>query len=144
MTTKLIKFWYKLMHMVIGVVVDKVGVERIKRNGEMEVIREVTRAIYRREQGTPSNAINMDDREMFATIVLLTHRLGCNHPLPSLLVNRVPNREKPMHKCAVVVSPLVDEREKEVHPGNTHAPKTIKICICRHKDGVAACSIPVP
>ena len=45
--TKLVKFWYKFMHMVIGVVVNEVGVERIKRNREMEVIREVTRAIYR-------------------------------------------------------------------------------------------------
>ena len=86
----------------------------------------------------------MDDRKMFVTIAMLAHRLRCNHPLPSLLVNRVPNRDKPMHKCTVVVSPLVDKREKEVHPGDTHSPKTIMICICRHKDGVTVCSILVP
>ena len=132
------------MHVVMGVAVNKVSVECIKRDREVEIIREVTRAIYRWEQGTTSNAINMDDHEMFTMIVILTNRLRCNHPLPSLLMNRVPNRDKPMYKCTVVVSPLVDEWKKEVHPGNTHAPKPIMICIRHHKDSVTVCSILVP
>ena len=34
------------MHVVIGIVVNEVSVECIKRDREVEVIREVTRAIY--------------------------------------------------------------------------------------------------
>ena len=107
--TRLIKFWYKFMHMVIGIVVNKVSVECIKRSRKMEVIREVSRAIYRREQGTTSDAINMDDCKIFAMVVTITQKFGLNHPLPSLLMNRVPNKGKPMYKCTVVVNPLIDE-----------------------------------
>ena len=56
----IIKFQYKFMHMMISIVVNKACVECIERTREIKRIRdsEVSRAIFRQEQGTMSNATN--------------------------------------------------------------------------------------
>jgi len=82
------------VHVVISVVVNEVGVKCVKRSREMKSVREVSRAIHRREQGTTSNAINMNHCKMFMTILAITHELGLDHPLPMLEVSCAPQREQ--------------------------------------------------
>ena len=117
------------MHMMISEVVNEVGTKSVKTGREMYVICDISWTVYRGEEGTSSNTVDMDNCKIFTSVVTGANKFGLDYPLSSFVMNWLSNRYEPMYEGAVIVYLLMHKWEEEIHPSNTHAHKSTVVWI---------------